>query len=278
MFTPQEHTLEQPQQHIQQLPRPTLEEPSILVPSQIPPRGTYDSTPVRLFPPGGQPVRSPPVEIQPILLPIGGAAVRSTASASRAHRHHPYPRPSSASGRRDVEVHHHVRFASQANTPQGSAAHSPASARQTFASGPSEYQPPQQGSSPSFASTSFGDAFAPYAPQQETPATSDRKYMIRTDTYYDPGTRVLTALLELPGMKKGDLRITLATTLFNRVRQVTVNGHSKPPFSASSTHRERKYGRFARAFHVPVDTKVRFTPHRPVISDFVFIFACQSTS
>ncbi|KAF8191637.1 hypothetical protein K438DRAFT_1591092 [Mycena galopus ATCC 62051] len=119
----------------------------------------------------------------------------------------------------------------------------------------SEFQPPQQGSSPSFVP---GSSLVPLGPPQETP---ERRYIIRADTYYDPGTRVLTAMLELPGMKKRDLRITLATTLFNRVRQVTVNGQSRAPsFSPSSpatgpTLRERKYGRFTRAFPVPADTK-----------------------
>ncbi|KAJ7931284.1 hypothetical protein B0H13DRAFT_1594541, partial [Mycena leptocephala] len=84
-----------------------------------------------------------------------------------------------------------------------------------------------------------------------------RRYIIRADTHYDPGTRILTALLELPGMKRSDLSITLATTLFNRVRQVTVSGQSRAPFppSAPAALRERKYGRFTRAFPVPADTK-----------------------
>ncbi|KAJ7932702.1 hypothetical protein B0H13DRAFT_1592992, partial [Mycena leptocephala] len=85
-----------------------------------------------------------------------------------------------------------------------------------------------------------------------------RRFLIRADTNFDAGTRILTALLELPGMKKRDLSITLATTLFNRVRQVTVNGQSRPPFPpslAGPVLRERKYGRFTRAFPVPADTK-----------------------
>ncbi|KAJ6567152.1 hypothetical protein B0H19DRAFT_940819 [Mycena capillaripes] len=95
------------------------------------------------------------------------------------------------------------------------------------------------------------------APPQEPPV-DDRRYILRTDTHYDPRTRVLTALLELPGMKKRDLSITLATTLFNRLRQVTVNGQSRAPFPpslAGTPLRERKYGRFTRAFPVPADTK-----------------------
>ncbi|KAJ7748679.1 hypothetical protein B0H16DRAFT_1319721, partial [Mycena metata] len=82
------------------------------------------------------------------------------------------------------------------------------------------------------------------------------RYTIRADTRYDPTTRVLTALLELPGMKRRDLRIKLATTPFNRVRQVTVSGTSRPPtFALTSMLRERKYGSFSRSFAVPAETK-----------------------
>ncbi|KAJ7484364.1 hypothetical protein FB451DRAFT_1028392 [Mycena latifolia] len=230
-----------------------LEDPQHVVPSQIPQRGTHDLTPIRLLPVAGQPPgRSPPVEIKPVMLQVD-TAVRSTShagpSSTRASRAHPHqyqpygPRPSSASGntRRDIEAHHHVRFASQTNTPQahpGSAMHSPAPGRQTFAS-------PMR-CAPRFV----------LPPPRAAPASDERRYIIRADTHYDPGTRVLTALLELPGMKKRDLTITLATTPFNRVRQVTVTGESRPPFPpTASAIRERKYGRFARAFSVPADTK-----------------------
>jgi hypothetical protein len=94
-----EQTLEQPQQHITSqhieplsLPPPPqrpyqqeLENPQHLVPTQIPPRGTYDPTPIRLHPPGNQPPVRSPVEIQPVTL-----QTRPTASSSRQHRHHPY--------------------------------------------------------------------------------------------------------------------------------------------------------------------------------------------
>lgn len=82
-------------------------------------------------------------------------------------------------------------------------------------------------------------------------------------------------MLELPGMKKSDLRITLATTLFNRVRQVTVSGHSRAPVppSPGPTLRERKFGRFARAFPVPADTTVRLLAPAPLRLTRVFSFA-----
>lgn len=144
-----EQALEVPQQQ-QTSQQPTfhrpLEDPQHLVPSQTLPRGAHDLTPIRLLPVSGQPPgRSPPVEIKPVMLQVD-TALRSTAHAgpstrpaSRArHQFHPYQRPASASGqRREIEAHHHVRFASQQNTPQihpGSAMHSPAAARQTFAS------------------------------------------------------------------------------------------------------------------------------------------------
>ncbi|KAJ6457087.1 hypothetical protein C8R47DRAFT_996013, partial [Mycena vitilis] len=84
------------------------------------------------------------------------------------------------------------------------------------------------------------------------------RYLIRADTLYDPRTRVLTAYLEVPGLKKRDVNITLSTTLFNRLRQVVVHGQTHPPFPPSTIGpplRERKYGRFARAFPVPADTQ-----------------------
>jgi hypothetical protein len=151
----------------------------------------------------------------------------------------------------------------------------------------SEYGPPgQQGASPSFVSGSplaapREGAFAPFVPlgpappQETTPAAVERRYIIRADTHYDPGTRILTALLELPGMKRSDLSITLATTLFNRVRQVTVSGQSRAPFppSAPAALRERKYGRFTRAFPVPADTKVRPFPTVPLC--LTRLFVCQ---
>ncbi|KAJ7201596.1 hypothetical protein GGX14DRAFT_370934 [Mycena pura] len=262
-------------------PQP-FEDPQHLVPTQIVPRGTHDMTPVRLFQLGQPTGRSPPVEIKPVMLQVD-TNVRSTAlpgtrPASRArhhqhqHQYHPYPpRPSSAvAHRREIEAHHHVRYASQGSTPQAlpmSATHSPAPGRQSeYAPGPQGASPsfvsaPTESASPSFVSARTESAFTPFLPTAlppGVPVADERRYIIRADTHYDPGTRVLTALLELPGLKKRDLTITLATTLFNRVRQVTVNGQSRAPFPPmAAAIRERKYGRFSRAFPVPADTKVR---------------------
>ena len=73
-------------------------------------------------------------------------------------------------------------------------------------------------------------------------------------------------MLELPGVKKADVRVTLSTCYYNGVRQITVSGHTYPVFSMSSeggsggdmTIRERKFGEFTRTIPVPSDIKVRF--------------------
>ncbi|KAJ7028130.1 hypothetical protein C8F04DRAFT_1266337 [Mycena alexandri] len=287
---PLEQGLEHPQQYreLLSMPRPPpqespyqhqhqqLENPQRLVPSQVPPRGSHDSAPVLLVPVAGQAVRSPPVDIEPIVVRSTAAAGPSTHAST--HAYHPYTRPPSASGstsRREKEGHQQARLSSQASMPRGypdSITHSPVT---------SEYgQFPHQRPSPSYISplaTPLDGALTPsFAPQQQQrraqappPPPQTPRYTIRTDTQYDPTTRVLTALLELPGMKRRDLRITLATTQFNRVRQVTVSGTSRAPtfpLTSSSTSivaartlgpvlRERKYGSFTRAFAVPAETK-----------------------
>ncbi|KAJ6616520.1 hypothetical protein B0H10DRAFT_2219520 [Mycena sp. CBHHK59/15] len=255
----QQPQLQQPQQ---QHPSPIpplyqlqpLEDPQHLVPSQIPPRGTHDLTPIRLLPvgSGSGSGRSPPVEIKPVMLHVDTAA-RTTAAPARPRSHaatyHPYhPRPTSASAPRADFEPHHLRFASQAHTPP-----TPVFPMSEYSVPP---PPPPPASALPFTATSSSPTA--HSPPRAPPPPEERRYIIRTDTYYDPATRVLTALLELPGLRRGDLRISLATTRFNRVRQVTVDGTSRPPYPRSRAAlqlRERRYGRFTRAFPVPADTK-----------------------
>uniref|UniRef100_A0A0W0EZR7 SHSP domain-containing protein n=1 Tax=Moniliophthora roreri TaxID=221103 RepID=A0A0W0EZR7_MONRR len=65
-----------------------------------------------------------------------------------------------------------------------------------------------------------------------------RRYIIRSDIQYDPQTHVLTASMELPGVKKTQLSVTLSTCLINRVKQVVVSGRTSPVFPppTSSVH------------------------------------------
>jgi HSP20 family molecular chaperone IbpA len=98
-----------------------------------------------------------------------------------------------------------------------------------------------------------------------------KRFIIRTDSNYDPESKVLTAMLELPGVKKVDVRVTLSTCHYNGVRQITVSGHTDPVFAAPSaggpggdlTVRERKFGEFIRTFAVPAGIKVRVSPSAP---------------
>ncbi|TFY73568.1 hypothetical protein EWM64_g10444 [Hericium alpestre] len=74
----------------------------------------------------------------------------------------------------------------------------------------------------------------------------------------------MTALLELPGVKRSDLNIILSTCKYTYVRQITVAGRTTPAFAdferderegRAQTTRERKYGAFLRRLHVPPNTQ-----------------------
>lgn len=70
-------------------------------------------------------------------------------------------------------------------------------------------------------------------------------------------------MLELPGVKKTNLRVSLGLCPFSQVMQLTVWGRSNPAFSNAEgepepgyTVKERKYGEFKRVLVVPPETKV----------------------
>ncbi|KDQ60016.1 hypothetical protein JAAARDRAFT_174038 [Jaapia argillacea MUCL 33604] len=95
----------------------------------------------------------------------------------------------------------------------------------------------------------------PPPPQSEGLAMG-RRYNIRTDVYFSVSSNVMTAMFELPGVKKSDLRITLSMCPYSRVRQLTVSGKALPlSLARLFTVRERKYGEFSRTLVVPPDTK-----------------------
>ena len=76
--------------------------------------------------------------------------------------------------------------------------------------------------------------------------------------HYDAGSKIITAMLELPGMKKSELSIKLSTCVYNHVRQVTVSGISKRALpEIGLAVRERKFGDFTRTLAVPPETTVR---------------------
>lgn len=81
--------------------------------------------------------------------------------------------------------------------------------------------------------------------------------MIRTDVHYSEQSNVLTAMLELPGVKKADLSLALRICPHSRVKQLSVSGKSGPVFADEGyTLRERKYGEFHRMLVVPPETTV----------------------
>jgi HSP20 family molecular chaperone IbpA len=84
-----------------------------------------------------------------------------------------------------------------------------------------------------------------------------RNYSIRTDVHFDQVGKVLKAMLELPGVKKSDVKIVLSKCPHTRVKQITVAGISRSVFpDVEYTIRERKFGRFLRVLIVPPETTV----------------------
>ncbi|KAL6303291.1 hypothetical protein BKA93DRAFT_735239 [Sparassis latifolia] len=83
-----------------------------------------------------------------------------------------------------------------------------------------------------------------------------RRYTIRMDVQFDAADNMLTAMLELPGVRKADLRLTLATCPYSRVRQLTIAGTVRSTLTPRGhTVQERKFGEFARTLVVPPETK-----------------------
>ncbi|KAH9959437.1 hypothetical protein BC827DRAFT_1134534, partial [Russula dissimulans] len=87
-------------------------------------------------------------------------------------------------------------------------------------------------------------------------------YSICTDIYFNANTNTMIAMLELPGVKHGELSVTLATEPYTHARQITIAGRTQPPFGEPApeererTKRERRFGDFRRRLHVPPHTQV----------------------
>ncbi len=95
-------------------------------------------------------------------------------------------------------------------------------------------------------------------------STSPSKvYSIRADIHFNIDTNTMVAMLELPGVKLGELSVTLATEPYTHARQITIAGRTRPPFEEPApkeregTKRERKFGDFLRRLQVPPHTQVR---------------------
>ncbi len=98
----------------------------------------------------------------------------------------------------------------------------------------------------------------PRTQQHLLPAEPVRRYGIRADIHYNADENIIIAMFELPGVKRGDLRVTMGVCPFSRVRQINIVGISRPPLpSQGHGMRERKFGQFMRTLPVPPETKVR---------------------
>lgn len=91
------------------------------------------------------------------------------------------------------------------------------------------------------------------------PQAASRRYTICTDIQFDTVDNVVVAMFELPGVKKADIRISLATCPFSRAKQLTVSGSSRCALATERGHTvlERKFGDFAKSICVPPETQVR---------------------
>ncbi|KAH8101889.1 hypothetical protein BXZ70DRAFT_1007128 [Cristinia sonorae] len=109
---------------------------------------------------------------------------------------------------------------------------------------------------PSVPQVSRASSMPPPPPVQRMSSEPVKHYSIRTDVHYDAFTNQMTAMLELPGLKKSDLKISMSVCPYSRVRQVTISGRSFPRFADSGyTVKERRFGAFSRTVVVPPDTK-----------------------
>ena len=56
------------------------------------------------------------------------------------------------------------------------------------------------------------------------------KMRITTDVHFDPAASEMTAVFEVPGLKKRDLSIHMCLCPYSRVRQIIITGRLFPPF------------------------------------------------
>ncbi|KAJ7594747.1 hypothetical protein C8J56DRAFT_927580 [Mycena floridula] len=305
---PQWDASEQPQlpeqmmQHHQQQPQAQQHFPSEAEMSQGPQYMQHESiSPQQLVPSQRlQQLDHNPIHLRPVQQAHPSSGIlhgrtplgRSPTTSNRPHQRNqraPYQRSPSAAG----PSSQHVRFAPQ--IPQSQAA-SPAAGPSYMGS----YGSPLSGTPQTSPETISQGMFPPSMPVGTTTATPaasrvggkeqrpTKRYSIRSDIMLDSKNNVLVAVMELPGLREGtdDLNVVLSTNIYNRIRQVNVEGRLNPifpsgpmyPSSAASgavppstslsesttafqegspqmTVRERKYGEFSRSFIVPAETK-----------------------
>ncbi|KAA1478148.1 hypothetical protein DENSPDRAFT_861789 [Dentipellis sp. KUC8613] len=183
----------------------------------------------------------------------GVARVSPTRVHAERERAHPYRRPQSAEGkpRGGGKADKGARRASDQGYSVRSAAHDAGA-----------------GAGPSSSYTSPSDT------REDTPSGSgfgasrmganEKVFGIRSDINYSSATGFMTALLELPGVKRTDVDASISTCQYTQLRQVVVSGRTTPPFTEyeqderegrAHTSRQRKYGKFMKRLTVPANTQ-----------------------
>ena len=110
---------------------------------------------------------------------------------------------------------------------------------------------------------------SPLSASLQTQQQQYKKYLIRADTHFEPNTGIFLIILELPGVDKKDVKLSLMTSRHNRIRYLKVWGvlDSLLPVPTAEVlrlypelcRRERKFGEFSRMFVVPPDLNVSLT-------------------
>lgn len=157
------------------------------------------------------------------------------AKVSPAHNMgHPYRRPQSANPRRENESNPHVRQSTSSYTP-----------------GPSMLVPAAQ----TTTSASLHKTAIISPSHVIPPISSSATFIPRADYFFCSESRVTTAMFELPGVKKSDLKIELSSCQ-NGLKQVSITGETRQPLADGIIAlKERKYGKFRRVLPVRHDTK-----------------------
>ena len=83
---------------------------------------------------------------------------------------------------------------------------------------------------------------------------------LRTEEYYDDAAGEYSAHLEVPGVRRSDLSITLAKNVHTRVQEIVIQGQRQDPTAEGKQTRicsRLVYGRFREVLPVGNEVKVR---------------------
>ncbi|KAF8621335.1 hypothetical protein AX15_007870 [Amanita polypyramis BW_CC] len=191
-----------------------------------------------------------PISISPTMASTNGLVSRQTRARPEPH---PYKRPQSALGTKTPTIP--LRQMQEGSTRRSSTAHPPSSMQAVRSA--------SAGSSSKSTATATQRRSGPSSPNPDAFEEMGKTYIIRADVNVDLESKVFTALLELPGVRRDEVRVTLSSCRYNGVKQVTIAGRTRDPFITSSEGgqglgkvvKERRYGRFIRTFAVSPDTK-----------------------